>query len=355
MINNPAYAAAGVDIHAGELAVELIKDAVAKTRRPEVIGELGGFAGLFDARKISAMQHPVLATSSDGVGTKVAIAQALDDHSTVGFDLVGMVVDDLVVCGAEPLFMTDYIACGQLDPQRIASIVSGISEACVEAGCALVGGETAEHPGLMEPQQYDLAGAATGVVERDRILGAERVEPGDVMLAMASDGLHSNGFSLVRHVLLERAGWLLSRDVPEVGHTLGEELLRPTHIYARACLALINAVEVHAMSHVTGGGLVANLARVIPESCEVHIDRTTWRPAPIFDILASVGKVSRDDLEATVNMGVGMLAVVPQESVDEGIRLLAEHGVLAWVCGSAAPTGSGTRAPVTLFGEYAHG
>jgi phosphoribosylformylglycinamidine cyclo-ligase len=354
MIENSAYAAAGVDIRAGELAVELIKEDAAKSNRPEVLGGLGGFAGLFDASKLSRMQHPVLATSTDGVGTKVVIAQALDDHSTIGFDLVGMVVDDLVVCGAEPLFMTDYIACGRVDPQRIATIVAGITEACVEAGCALIGGETAEHPGLMEPQQYDLAGAATGVVERDHILGGDRVVPGDVMLAMASDGLHSNGFSLVRHVLLERAGWSLSREVSELGHSLGEELLRPTRIYAEACLALIHTVEVHAMSHITGGGLAANLARVIPESCEVHIDRTTWRPAPIFDIVGWVGNIAREDLEATLNMGVGMVAVVPEESVDAGIQLLAEHGVLAWVCGSAAPTGSGTRAPVTLFGEYAH-
>ncbi len=354
MIENSAYAAAGVDVQAGVLAVELMKEEVAKSRRPEVLGDLGGFAGLFDAARLSSMQHPVLATSTDGVGTKVAIAQALDDHSSIGFDLVGMVVDDLVVCGAEPLFMTDYIACGHVDPQRIATIVAGIAEACMEAGCALVGGETAEHPGLMEPDQYDLAGAATGVVERDRILGSDRVIPGDVMLAMASDGLHANGFSLVRQVLLERAGWSLDRVMPELGHSLGEELLRPTRIYAQPCLALINAVDVHAMSHVTGGGLAANLARVIPESCEVHIDRTTWRPAPIFDIVGSVGSLSRGDLEATLNMGVGMVAVVPEESVDSGIRLLAEHGVLAWVCGSAAPTGSGTRAPVTFFGEYAH-
>jgi len=354
MIDNSAYAAAGVDIEAAEMAVELMKGSVTKSQRPEVLGGLGGFAGLFDASKISQMQHPILAMSTDGVGTKVAIAQALDDHSSIGFDLVGMVVDDLVVCGAEPLFMTDYIACGKVDPQRIATIVAGISEACAEAGCALIGGETAEHPGLMEPQQYDLAGAATGVVERDRILGAERVVPGDVMLAMASDGLHANGFSLVRQVLLERAGWLLSREVPEVGHTLGEELLRPTRIYAQACLALINAVDVHALSHVTGGGIAANLARVIPESCEVHIDRTTWRPAPIFDLVGSVGGLSREDLEATLNMGVGMVAVVPEEYVDAATRLLAEHGVLAWVCGSAAPTGSGTRAHVIFFGEYSH-
>ena len=354
MTEDSAYAAAGVDIQAGELAVDLMKEAVAKTHRPEVLGGLGGFAGLFDAGRIARMSHPVLATSTDGVGTKIAIARALDHHSSIGFDLVGMVVDDLVVCGAEPLFLTDYIACGRVVPERIAAIVGSIAEACVEAGCALIGGETAEHPGLLEPDEYDLAGAATGVVERDDILGADRVMPGDVMLAMASDGLHSNGFSLVRHVLLDRAGWSLERSVPQLGTTLGEELLRPTRIYTQACLALIGAVEVHALSHITGGGLAGNLARVIPESCEVHIDRTTWRPAPIFDILGRVGRVPRADLEATVNMGVGMVAVVPEESVDAGTRVLAEHGVLAWVCGSAAPTGSGTRAAVTLFGEYPH-
>jgi phosphoribosylformylglycinamidine cyclo-ligase len=354
MIEKSAYAAAGVDIRAGDLAVELMKESVGKTRRPEVLGGLGGFAGLFDAGRIARMSHPVLATSTDGVGTKVAIAQALDDHSTIGIDLVGMVVDDLVACGAEPLFMTDYVACGRVDPERVATIVAGIAEGCVEAGCALIGGETAEHPGLMEPDEYDLAGAATGVVEHDRILGPDRVVPGDVMLAMASDGLHANGYSLVRRVLLERAGWSLDRHVPELDGTLGEELLRPTRIYAAACLALIDAVELHALSHITGGGLAANLARVIPESCEVHIDRTSWRPAPIFYVLGRVGRVAREDLETTVNLGVGMVAVVPEDSVDAATRLLAEHGVLAWVCGSAAPTGSGTRAPVTLFGEHPH-
>src|SRR6187431_1163547 len=239
-----AYAAAGVDIEAGDRAVELMKEWVAKTRRPEVIGGIGGFAGLFDAAPLAQLNHPVLATSTDGVGTKVAIAQALDRHDTIGFDLVGMVVDDLVVCGAEPLFMTDYIACGKVDPERVAAIVRGIAMACNEAGCALLGGETAEHPGLLGPDEYDLAGAATGVVERDKILGAERVVPGDVVLAMESSGLHSNGYSLVRHVLGKESDWTLESHIPELGRTLGEELLTPTRIYARDCLALLQAVEV---------------------------------------------------------------------------------------------------------------
>ena len=265
-----AYAAAGVDIEAGDRAVELMKEWVAKTRRPEVIGGIGGFAGLFDASTLAQREHPVLATSTDGVGTKVAIAQALDRHDTIGFDLVGMVVDDLVVCGAEPLFMTDYIACGKLHPERIAAIVQGIAMACTDAGCALLGGETAEHPGLLGPDEYDIAGAATGVVDRDKILGAERVRPGDVVLAMESSGLHSNGYSLVRHVLGEQSSWTLDRRVPDLGQTLGEELLTPTRIYARDCLALIEAVEVHALSHITGGGLANNLARVVPEPCQSY-------------------------------------------------------------------------------------
>ena len=214
-----------------------MKGWVEKARRPEMIGGLGGFAGLFDASALTRYRRPLLATSTDGVGTKVAIAQAMDVHDTIGFDLVGMVVDDLVVCGAEPLFMTDYIATGRVVPERIAAIVKGIAEACVEAGCALIGGETAEHPGLLEPDEYDVAGATTGVVEADDLLGPARVRPGDVVLAMESSGLHSNGYSLVRHVLLEKAGWALDRDVDELGRTLGEELLEPTRIYAKACLA----------------------------------------------------------------------------------------------------------------------
>jgi phosphoribosylformylglycinamidine cyclo-ligase len=346
-----AYAAAGVDIEAGERAVDLMKEWVAKTRRPEVIGGIGGFAGLFDAAPLARMAHPVLATSTDGVGTKVAIAQAMDIHDTIGYDLVGMVVDDLVVCGAEPLFLTDYIACGQVVPERIAGIVAGIAAACVEAGCALLGGETAEHPGLLGKDEYDLAGAATGVVEAEQILGAERVVPGDVALAIGSSGLHSNGFSLVRHVF-DRAGWSLDRHLPELGRTLGEELLTPTRIYSRDILALIDAVEVHAVSHITGGGLAGNLARVVPAAVEVRIDRGTWRPAPIFDLVQQVGGVSQPDLEATLNMGVGMVVMLPSEAADQAIGLLHSRGLAAWVCGSAAPSGSGTRSPVSLFGQF---
>src|SRR6187200_629859 len=226
------YEAAGVSIDAGDKAVELMKVWIDKARRPEMMGGIGGFAGLFDASALKAFDHPILATSADGVGTKVAIAQAMDIHHTIGFDLVGMLVDDLVVCGAEPLFLTDYIATGRVVPERIAAIVQGIAEACVQAGCALVGGETAEHPGLLGPDEYDVAGATTGVVEADDLLGPARVRPGDAVLAMASSGLHSNGYSLVRHVVA-KAGWAYDRDVPELGRTLGEELLEPTRIYTK--------------------------------------------------------------------------------------------------------------------------
>jgi phosphoribosylformylglycinamidine cyclo-ligase len=350
-----AYAAAGVDIEAGDRAVELMKEWVAKARRPEVLGGIGGFAGLFDATALTHYEHPVLATSTDGVGTKVAIAQELDRHDTIGFDLVGMVVDDLVVCGAEPLFMTDYIACGKVDPERIAAIVQGIAMACAEAGCALLGGETAEHPGLLEPHEYDLAGAATGVVEQNAILGSERVRPSDAVLAMESSGLHSNGYSLVRHVLNKEPSWTLDRYVPELGRTLGDELLTPTRIYAQHCLALIEAVEVHAMCHVTGGGLANNLARVIPGSCDVRIDRTTWRPQPIFGLIQQLGGISQPDMEATFNMGIGMLAVLPQASVDEAVGLLAGHGLRSWVCGSVTAGVAGTRERASLFGQHVSG
>jgi phosphoribosylformylglycinamidine cyclo-ligase len=328
-----AYAAAGVDIDAADKAVDLMKAWVQKTDRPEVIGSLGGFAGLFDASALTRYRQPILATSTDGAGTKVAIAQAMDVHDTIGFDLVGMVVDDLVVCGAEPLFMTDYIACGRVVPERIAAIVKGIAEACVEAGCALVGGETAEHPGLMETDAYDVAGAATGVVEAANLLGPGRVRPGDVVLAMASSGLHSNGYSLVRHVLLQEAGWALDRDVPELGRTLGEELLEPTRIYAKACLALAADADVHAMAHVTGGGLAANLARVVPAEVSVTLDRSTWTPAPVFDVVRRVGHLAQQDVEATLNCGVGMVALLPPDAVDDAVRALDGFGIRAWPAG----------------------
>ncbi len=330
-----AYAAAGVDIEAGDRAVQLMKASVARTHRPEVLGGLGGFAGYFDAAALAAYRHPVLATSTDGVGTKVAIAQAMGVYDTIGFDLVGMLVDDLVVCGAEPLFVTDYIACGKVHPERIAGIVDGIARACIEAGAALLGGETAEHPGLLGPDEFDVAGATTGVVEKDAILGADRVVPGDVVLALAASGLHSNGYSLVRHVLLQQAGWSLDRHVPELGRTLGEELLEPTRIYAKSCLALTAACEVHAMSHITGGGLAANLSRVLPEGIEVVIDRGSWTPPAVFGLVQQVGAVAQADLEATLNQGVGMVVVLPAEEVDAARAVLRGFGIDSWPAGEA--------------------
>jgi phosphoribosylformylglycinamidine cyclo-ligase len=350
-----SYAAAGVSIEAADKAVELMRVWVDKARRPEMIGGIGGFAGLFDASALTRYTRPLLATSTDGVGTKVAIAQAMDVHDTIGFDLVGMVVDDLVVCGAEPLFMTDYIACGRVVPERIAAIVKGIAEACVEAGCALVGGETAEHPGLLEPDEYDVAGATTGVVEADRLLGPGRVRPGDVVLAMESSGLHSNGYSLVRHVLLGESGanWQLDRDVPELGRTLGEELLEPTRIYAKACLALAVEPGVHAMAHVTGGGLAANLERVLPAELTVSLDRGTWTPQPVFDLVRRVGAVSQADLEATLNCGVGMVALLDADGADAAVRLLEGFGIRAWPAGEVMVAPSDAEAGrVALSGQH---
>jgi len=332
------YEAAGVSIDAGDKAVELMKVWVEKARRPEMMGGIGGFAGLFDATALKSFDHPVLATSADGVGTKVAIAQAMDVHHTIGFDLVGMLVDDLVVCGAEPLFLTDYIATGRVVPERIAAIVQGIAEACVQAGCALAGGETAEHPGLLGPDEYDVAGSTTGVVEAADLLGPGRVEAGDVVIAMASSGLHSNGYSLVRHVLLSGsgAGWSLDRHVDELGRTLGEELLEPTTIYAKACLDLARNTATHAMSHVTGGGLAANLARVLPDTLTATLDRGTWTPQPVFDLVRSVGSVEQAALERTLNQGIGFVAVLPEAQAERAIELSEARGIRAWRLGEVA-------------------
>src|SRR4051812_29495929 len=260
-----SYASAGVDIEAGDRAVELLKPLAKKATRPEVRGGLGGFAGLFALR---SYREPVLASSTDGVGTKLAVAQAMDKHDTVGIDLVAMVVDDLVVCGAEPLFLQDYIAVGRTVPERVAAIVSGIAEGCVRAGCALLGGETAEHPGLMEPDHYDISATGVGVVEADDVLGPDRVKPGDVIIGMGSSGLHSNGYSLARHVLLDIGRMSLHGHVEEFGRSLGEELLIPTRIYARDCLAVIAETDVRTFAHITGGGLARNLERVLPPGVE---------------------------------------------------------------------------------------
>ncbi|GGZ56585.1 phosphoribosylformylglycinamidine cyclo-ligase [Streptomyces inusitatus] len=347
-----SYAGAGVDIEAGDRAVELMKEWVKRTRRPEVFGGIGGFAGLFDVSALKRYERPLLATATDGVGTKVDLARKLGVYDTIGHDLVGMVVDDIVVCGAEPLFMTDYICVGKVHPERVAAIVKGIAEGCVLAGCALVGGETAEHPGLLGEDDFDVAGAGTGVVEADRLLGADRIRTGDTVIAMASSGLHSNGYSLVRHVLLDRAGMALESHVEEFGRTLGEELLEPTKIYSLDCLALIRTAEVHAFSHVTGGGLANNLARVVPDGLHATVDRSTWTPAPVFDLVGRTGRVERLELEKTLNMGVGMIAVVPEESADAALTLLKDRGVEAWVAGEITERGDHSTG-ATLVGDYA--
>lgn len=332
------YASAGVDVEAGDRAVELMKASVRAAQRPEVLGGLGGFAGMFDASAMKNMARPVLATSTDGVGTKIDIARATGVLDTVGIDLVGMVVDDIVVCGAEPLFMTDYIACGRVEPTRIASIVAGIAEGARQANVALVGGETAEHPGLMEPDEFDIAGAATGVVDHADILHPELVTPGDIVLGLASSGLHSNGYSLVRAVM-SAAGWEYERHVDDFGRTLGEELLEPTRIYTRLLLDIIRAEgsHVHALSHVTGGGLAANLARVLPTGVAAVVDRSTWTPPAVFEVVQRLGAVPGADIERTLNMGVGFVAVVDPETAGIVTRLAAEAGVEAWVMGEIVP------------------
>ena len=367
-MTNPSgvtYAAAGVDTVAGERAVELMKASVAKATRAEAVGAFGGFAGLFDASAFAKYRKPLLATSTDGVGTKVAVAQAMDKHDTIGIDLVAMVVDDLVVTGAEPLFMTDYIACGKVVPERIAAIVTGIANGCIQAGCALLGGETAEHPGLLGADEYDVAGAGTAVVEADSVLGPDRVRPGDVAIAMRASGLHSNGYSLARHVLLTHAGWQLNRDVSQFGRTLGEELLEPTRIYAKDCLAIArnDAIDVKAFSHITGGGLAANIARVLPPGLHLDVARDTWTPQPVFTVIGELGDVETGELERTFNMGIGMLAIVGADSVDATLSLLASRGVESWTCGqvrtasesdqSDAPPKGGAGGSVQLRGSYA--
>jgi phosphoribosylformylglycinamidine cyclo-ligase len=325
-----------------------MKQHVARTSRPEVLGGLGGFAGLFSL-DLRRYPQPVLASSTDGVGTKIAIAQAVDRHDTIGIDLVAMVVDDLVVVGAEPLFLTDYIATGKVVPEKIAAIVAGIAEGCVQAGCALIGGETAEHPGLMAAHEYDVSGTGVGVVNADSVLGPHRVQAGDVLVALGSSGLHSNGYSLVRHVLLERAGLDLAASRPEFdGRPLADELLTPTRVYARDCLALAEHCGARAFAHITGGGLAANLARVLPPSVTAHVDRSTWAPAAVFDLVARTGAVPRAEMELTFNLGVGMVAVLPAAAARDGVALMAERGVPAWLLGEVR-AGDGT---VELAGNY---
>ncbi|HEX2357829.1 MAG TPA: phosphoribosylformylglycinamidine cyclo-ligase [Micromonosporaceae bacterium] len=346
------YSDAGVSIHAGAEAVAQLKKHVHRTMRPEVIGGLGGFAGLFrlDLRKY---RNPILASSTDGVGTKLVIAQQLDVHDTVGIDLVAMVVDDLVACGAEPLFLLDYIACGEVMPDRVAEIGAGIAVGCQEAGCALIGGETAEHPGVMGPREYDVSATGVGIVEESELLGRDRVEVGDAVIAMPSSGLHSNGYSLVRAVLLGAGRLRLDTVIDEFGgqRTLGEELLTPTKIYARDCLKLAQECDVRAFAHVTGGGIPGNLVRVLPGHVDAVVNRSSWRPQPIFDLVQTKGRIEHSEMESTFNMGVGMFAVVSAADADRALAYLLGRGIHAWHAGEIIE-GSGM---VQMIGSHTRG
>ncbi|MGO1434982.1 MAG: phosphoribosylformylglycinamidine cyclo-ligase [Canibacter sp.] len=331
MTQDSLYAAAGVDTAAGDRAVELMKAAVQRTHGPQVLGGVGGFAGLFDASALKNYRKPLIASSTDGVGTKVAIAQAIDKHDTIGQDLVAMVVDDIIVVGAKPLVMTDYIACGKVVPERIADIVRGIAEACEATGTALVGGETAEHPGLLGEDDYDVAGAAIGVVEADDLLSPDRVRDGDVILAMEASGVHSNGYSLVRRILAD-SGKTYFDQADTLGMTYGEALLEPTKLYTTP---LVNALAetsgaIHALSHITGGGIAANLARVLPVGAWAEVDRSTWRPLPVFEHLADLAGHSFEAFEGAWNLGMGMAAVVDAQQAGTVTEILTKQGLNVW-------------------------
>ncbi|MEO6988618.1 MAG: phosphoribosylformylglycinamidine cyclo-ligase [Aquihabitans sp.] len=320
------YEAAGVDIAAGEEAVQRIKDKVRSTFRPEVIGDIGGFGGLFSFAN-HRYRHPVLVSSTDGVGTKAVIAQAADTFDTIGIDLVAMCVDDLVCQGAEPLFFLDYIAVGKLDPDHIEQLVEGVAEGCRQAGCALIGGEMAEHPGAMEPGEFDLVGFSVGVAERDQLITGENVTPGDVIIGLPSPGLRSNGYSLARHALLETAGRSLDEPAYEgTSRTLAEELLVPSVIYAPAIMALQRQVEIAAVAHITGGGLAGNLTRVLPKGIDATIDSGTWEEPRIFGEIQRAGDIAVDEMRKVFNLGIGMVVVVSPDDAHRAIDTLRTAG-----------------------------
>ena len=326
------YAASGVDITAGYKAVELMKQHVARTVTEGVLGDVGGFGGLFGL-DLTGIQKPVLVSGTDGVGTKLKIAFKMDKHDTVGIDCVAMCVNDIICCGAKPLFFLDYIACGKNVPERIAEIVSGVAEGCVQSGAALIGGETAEMPGFYPVDEYDLAGFSVGVVDRDKILDKTAVRPGDKLIALPSSGVHSNGFSLVRKVFdVENAD--LTAPVEALGgRSLGETLLTPTKIYVKPMLALMDAVKVKSVAHITGGGFFENIPRALPEGCAAQIDRGAVKVLPIFDLIAKTGEIPEREMFNTFNMGVGMIAVVAAEDADKALETLKANGEDAYVLG----------------------
>ena len=322
--HSEAYAAAGVDIEAGYQGVKMMNRYVQRTLTADVISDLGGFSGLFSL-DLHGLEKPVLVSGTDGVGTKQRIAQLMDRHNTVGIDCVAMCVNDIICCGAKPLFFLDYIAIGKNIPEKVVSLVSGVSEGCVRAGCALIGGETAEHPGTMKPDDYDLAGFAVGVVDRGKILDKNKMQPGDVVIALPSSGLHSNGYSLVRKVFdVENAD--LGQYYGELGCALGEELLRPTKIYVRPVLAAIEAADIRGISHITGGGFYENIPRSLKKGCAARIAKADVRIPALFDVMQHEGGISEHDMFNTFNMGVGMVLTVPAEQADKALDILHANG-----------------------------
>ena len=329
--HSEAYAAAGVDIEAGYQGVKMMNRYVQRTLTADVISDLGGFGGLFSL-DLHGLEKPVLVSGTDGVGTKQRIAQLMDRHNTVGIDCVAMCVNDIICCGAKPLFFLDYIAIGKNIPEKVVSLVSGVSEGCVRAGCALIGGETAEHPGTMSADDYDLAGFAVGIVDRAKIIDHDRMRPGDVVIALTSSGIHSNGYSLVRKVFnVEHAD--LGAYVDELGCTLGEELLRPTKIYVKPVLAVMDVADVHGVSHITGGGFYENIPRCIPDGLCAKIDKSALRTPPIFGMLQRMGSIPEHDMFNTYNMGVGMTMIVAKDDADKALAALKENGQDAYVIG----------------------
>ena len=328
-----SYKAAGVDITAGYAAVELMKQHVARTMTPGAIGGLGGFGGLFELD--TGLEHPVLVSGTDGVGTKLKLAILMDKHNTVGIDGVAMCVNDIITCGAKPLIFLDYIACGKVMPEKVAAIVSGVAEGCVQAGAALVGGETAEMPGFYPENEYDLAGFAVGVVEKSKIIDNTQMRPGDAIIALPSSGVHSNGFSLVRRVfgINEKTVWHYEADL---GKSLGEALLVPTRIYVKPVLTLLEKVPVYAICHITGGGFYENLPRALADGCVARIEKAKLRTPAIFELIRKTGNISEHDMYNTFNMGVGMAVVVPAEHADAALAVLRENGEDAYFMGEVA-------------------
>lgn len=324
--HSASYAAAGVDIEAGYKGVQLMKQHVARTMIPGVVSGIGGFGGLF-APNLSGIKEPVLVSGTDGVGTKIRLAQLLDKHHTIGIDCVAMCVNDVICCGARPLFFLDYIAIGKNEPEKVASIVSGVAQGCVQAGCALIGGETAEHPGIMAPDDYDLAGFTVGIVDRDKIIDSDRIQEGDVLIGLTSSGVHSNGFSLVRKVFdIEHADLNTPMDQLH-GKSLGEALLAPTKIYVNPVLALIDGgIDLHGASHITGGGFYENVPRMLPKGLEAFFNAAALPRLPIFELIQERGGIPEHDMYNTFNMGVGMVLAVPQEQAEQALTILHDAG-----------------------------